>query len=158
MAQPFLEFPVAPLLARFLSGAADAVMVAIGYGLLLTTYHLAGGKLPLAGGQPHSIRVTLLAMLAALATLPLFYHFLFLMFAAGTPGMHWTGLRLVDFDGQPASRRRRLKRVVASVASGGSFFLGFLWAVLDEEQLTWHDRMSETCLTVGASRRFRTKP
>jgi hypothetical protein len=25
--------------------------------------------------------------------------------------------------------------------------LGFLWALWDEDQLTWHDRMSQTYLT-----------
>ncbi len=136
-----LDFPVAPLLPRILAGGTDAVLVVIGYGLLFTAYHLMGGDLPWH-------RWTLLATLAALVVLPLFYLFLFLLFTAGTPGMRWIGLRLVDFRGRPASRSRRLGRVLASVASGGSFLLGFLWAAVDEEHLTWHDRMSETCLTL----------
>lgn len=141
IAETTLDFPVAPLLPRILAGGTDAVLVVIGYGLLFTAYHLMGGDLPWH-------RWTLLATLAALVVLPLFYLFLFLLFTAGTPGMRWIGLRLVDFRGRPASRSRRLGRVLASVASGGSFLLGFLWAAVDEEHLTWHDRMSETCLTL----------
>ena len=72
--------------------------------------------------------------------------------------MRWTGLRLVDFNGRPASRAQRVGRVLASVAGGGSFFLGFLWAVVDEEHLTWHDRMSETCLTLAAPQRAADGP
>ncbi len=139
---PTVDFPVAPLWARALAGAADAAMVAIGHGLLFLAYHLAGGHLPWH-------RSTLLATLAVLAVLPFFYLFLFLLFASETPGMRWFGLRLVDFYGRPASRSRRLGRVLASVASAGSFLLGFLWAAMDEEHLTWHDRMSETCLMVA---------
>lgn len=145
-ANGFLEFPVAPLQVRAISAALDLAMVAIGYGLLFLIYHLMGGEFPFSEGRAQ-MRVTMAVLLAALALLPLFYHFLFLLFSEGTPGMVWTGLRLVDFDGQPASRSRRLRRALASAASAGPFLLGFFWAWVDQEQLTWHDRMSETCLT-----------
>lgn len=137
-----VDFPVAPLWVRAAAGGADAAMVAIGYGLLFLAYHLAGGHLPWQ-------RSTLLAALAVLGVLPFFYLSLFLLLASETPGMRWCGLRLVDFYGRPASRSRRLGRVLASVASAGSILLGFFWAVMDDEHLTWHDRMSETCLLVA---------
>jgi uncharacterized RDD family membrane protein YckC len=31
--------------------------------------------------------------------------------------------------------------------SAGTFFLGFLWAQWDEDELTWHDRISRTYLS-----------
>jgi hypothetical protein len=31
--------------------------------------------------------------------------------------------------------------------SAGTFFLGFLWSMWDEDQLTWHDRLSRTYLS-----------
>jgi len=31
--------------------------------------------------------------------------------------------------------------------SAGTLFLGFLWAIWDEDALTWHDRLSRTYLT-----------
>jgi hypothetical protein len=31
--------------------------------------------------------------------------------------------------------------------SVGTLFLGFLWATWDEDELTWHDRLSGTYLT-----------
>jgi hypothetical protein len=33
------------------------------------------------------------------------------------------------------------------VLSAGAFFLGFLWAMWDEDALTWHDRLSHTYLS-----------
>ncbi len=138
--QPSVDFPVAPVADRARAALADAALVAIGYVLLFAAGYLPAADLP-AG------RWTLLAALAGLAVLPPLYLFLFLVFTGLTPGMRLAGLRLVDFNGRPASAARRLGRVLATVASAGSFFLGFLWALFDEERLTWHDRMSETCLT-----------
>src|ERR1035438_7987362 len=84
-----------------------------------------------------------------MAILPLLYLHLFLIYAKQTPGMSWTGLRLVIFDGRPATARQRRLRVWASAASLASLLLGFFWAAVDDEKLTWHDHMSETCLTEG---------
>lgn len=142
----FLEFPVAPVQIRLVSAVLDGAMVAIAYGLLFLVYHFMGGELPLFGARAQ-MRITVAALLAILGLVPLFYHFLFLRFSTGTPGMMWTGLRLVDFDGRPASRSKRVRRAFAAAASAGPFLLGFFWAWVDQEQLTWHDRMSETCLT-----------
>jgi uncharacterized RDD family membrane protein YckC len=64
--------------------------------------------------------------------------------------MQHLGLRLVNFDGQPASRPERLWRLLGSIVSAGSFLLGFLWAAMDDERFSWHDRMSRTFLTALA--------
>jgi hypothetical protein len=32
--------------------------------------------------------------------------------------------------------------------SAGTFFLGFFWALWDEDAMTWHDRLSRTYLAV----------
>jgi uncharacterized RDD family membrane protein YckC len=39
-----------------------------------------------------------------------------------------------------------LLRASGYVLSAGTFFLGFLWAMWDEDELTWHDRISHTYL------------
>jgi uncharacterized RDD family membrane protein YckC len=56
------------------------------------------------------------------------------------------GLRLSRFDGSRVPRRIRRWRVLASVLSGFSFGLGYAWCVLDEDQLSWHDRITRTYL------------
>jgi uncharacterized RDD family membrane protein YckC len=35
--------------------------------------------------------------------------------------------------------------------SAGTFFLGFLWVQWDEDELTWHDRISSTYLSTAES-------
>ena len=70
---------------------------------------------------------------------------LFWVLADGdTPGLQLARLRLVDFDGRPATRKARLFRVASSWLSAAPAGLGLLWALLDEEALTWHDQISKT--------------
>jgi uncharacterized RDD family membrane protein YckC len=40
-----------------------------------------------------------------------------------------------------------LLRSMGYMLSAGTFFLGFLWSMWDEDQLTWHDRLSRTYLS-----------
>lgn len=92
-------------------------------------------------------RFLLAGGLAAGMVLALLYGMIFLYLAGATPAMRVVGLRLVNFDGQPASRPERLWRFLGAIASAGSFLLGFVWAAVDDERFSWHDRISKTFLT-----------
>ena len=84
---------------------------------------------------------------AALAvTLWFAYQFAFLIFCGTTPGLRATDLRITRFDGSPAPRNLRRWRVLASVLSFVSLGLGYAWSFLDEDQLSWHDRITKTHL------------
>jgi len=72
------------------------------------------------------------------------YEFLFVVYTGSTPGLRALRLRLVRFDGSPASRRVRRWRVLASFLSAFSLGLGYLWSMLDEDGLCWHDRITRT--------------
>src|SRR5947199_7613541 len=67
------------------------------------------------------------------------YQFLFLVYTGSTPGIRLARLQLTRFDGSPASRSRRRCRALASYVSGLALGLGYLWSVLDEDGLCWHD-------------------
>jgi uncharacterized RDD family membrane protein YckC len=58
-------------------------------------------------------------------------------------------LQVVSFSGEPPTSRQMLLRSTGYMLSAGTFFLGFLWAMWDEDELTWHDRLSRTHLTVA---------
>lgn len=75
------------------------------------------------------------------------YLYLLLVYSGTTPGMQLARLHLSQFDGRAVPRCRRRWRVFASLLSGVSLGLGFLWCFLDEDQLSWHDRMTRTYLT-----------
>ncbi len=142
-----LEFPVAPVAARAKAGLIDGAWIACGATLLFGAFYALGGRLPLDA----TIRPLLAPALCAIAILPILYLHLFLTYSAATPGMRAMGLRIVDFDGRAATFRQRRRRVWASMASMASICMGFLWAAVDDERLTWHDRISETCLTLERS-------
>jgi uncharacterized RDD family membrane protein YckC len=72
------------------------------------------------------------------------YEFLFMVYTGSTPGLRLARLRLVRFDGSPAQRRVRRWRVLASYLSAFSLGLGYLWSILDEDGLCWHDRITRT--------------
>jgi uncharacterized RDD family membrane protein YckC len=70
------------------------------------------------------------------------YQALFFTFSTATPGMRCTRIGLCTFDDNNPSRRAMRRRIVATLLSAVPFGLGFIWAALDEEKLSWHDRVS----------------
>jgi uncharacterized RDD family membrane protein YckC len=136
----------APLGRRLISGLVDAVIVLAG----LTTFAagVTAALTRLAETVPHS-RPVLLCALAAGATLALVFQYLFLVYGKGTPGMLAGSLVVLNFDGQKPSRAARGWRAVATTLSGVSLGLGFVWALVDEHTLGWHDRISGTYLKSG---------
>ncbi|HYU44560.1 MAG TPA: RDD family protein [Terriglobales bacterium] len=86
------------------------------------------------------------------------YEFLFVVYTGSTPGLRALRLRLVRFDGSPVSRRLRRWRVLASFLSACSLGLGYLWSVLDEDRLCWHDRITRTHIQPGKQAKQHAHP
>ena len=77
------------------------------------------------------------------------YEWFFLTFAKVTPGMRYAQLSLCTFDEQTptsAQIKARLKAMLISVLPVG---LGMLWSIFDEDQMSWHDRLSKTYLRLS---------
>jgi uncharacterized RDD family membrane protein YckC len=98
-------------------------------------------------------RVPLPMLIAGVLTVSVWlwaaYQFLFVVYTGSTPGLRLLRLRLVRFDGSPAGRRVRRWRVLASFLSACSLGLGYLWSILDEDGLCWHDRITRTHIQSG---------
>lgn len=130
---------MAPLGLRAVAAVADSL-------LLMTASALFGLIfLRLAGAAPRT-RLALVLALVVPAMLWAMYQYLFLVYAAATPGMRLAGLQVVTFDGEPARRRLRRWRALALVVSCMSLGLGFFWAAIDDYGLCWHDRITRTCV------------
>jgi uncharacterized RDD family membrane protein YckC len=71
----------------------------------------------------------------------LLYQGLFFSLSEATPGMRCARIALCNFAGDNPSRSAMRWRVLALLLSACPLGLGFLWAALDEERLTWHDRI-----------------
>jgi uncharacterized RDD family membrane protein YckC len=129
--------PVAVIKHRMVAGAVDGALGLAALGVFLATFKMAGAEIVLA-------KDTLPTYLAAAVLIVLFYRVLFCIANADTPGLRWTGLRVLDFDGRVPSRKQRWYRLIGGFVGAIAAGIGLLWAVVDEESLTWHDHMSKT--------------
>lgn len=95
---------------------------------------------------PHDLpRPILAAALATVASLLwMAYNFSFLVYTGSTPGLRAAHLRLSSFDGSSLTRSSRRWRVLASFLSAFSAGLGYLWCILDQDGLCWHDRITRS--------------
>ena len=133
-------YPVASIEERRLSGAIDAACLAFACGGFLALFGSLGGHFALS-------KLNAAVYAASFAIVYLQYFALFTVFGGTTPGMMLRGLRVVDFSGEEPAPKQLLLRAAGYVLSAGTFFLGFLWAQWDEDELTWHDRISRTYLS-----------
>jgi uncharacterized RDD family membrane protein YckC len=138
----YCDAPVALPTHRLLATAFDASMVIIAVGVFLAIFFVSGGVLAFTKQNiPFFFGVALL--------LGLLYRSLWCLANGDSPGMRFAGLRLVDFDGRAPDRDQRGMRQIASLLSVLSAGLGLVWALVDEENLTWHDHISKTFPTAG---------
>ena len=138
--EKFSAPPVASFRVRVLTDCLDCAWILAAVALFLA-------PLPLLAEEVILNRYIITAGLGITCVAAFLYGVVFLYLAGATPAMRHSGLRLVNFDGQPATRPERLWRLFGSVPSAGSFLLGFLWAAMDDEKFSWHDRISRTFLT-----------
>ena len=144
--RPAVEFElplqVAPMSRRVFAGLVDALIVLVGAAGFVLIVLKAGVQMPRA-------KAGFLLALAACCVFWAVYQYLFLVYAGRTPGMQMACLRLITFDGGPARRHTRRGRSVAMVLSTLSLGLGLVWALLDEDTLCWHDRITRTYVVAG---------
>jgi len=137
--QPGL-YPVAPIDDRRLAGLVDLGCLLFAYGGFLMLFGSLGGQFTLS-------KLTAVVYTTTFAIVYLQYFALFTIFGGTTPGMMLRNLQVTSFSGEPPTPRQMLLRSMGYMLSAGTFFLGFLWSMWDEDQLTWHDRLSRTYLS-----------
>jgi uncharacterized RDD family membrane protein YckC len=140
-AQVYCEQPVATPTHRLIASAMDAAMIFIAFGVF-------AGAAELMGGSFGEGRLFWIALAGSFTLISLFYGLIWAIAARETAGMRWTDLQLITFDGFPVEGRGRAARMAAGWLSFCSGGLGLLWALADEENLTWHDHISKTFPTV----------
>lgn len=138
----FVDARVALPKLRAAAAGLDAFMIACGTGFFLLVSYLAGVDLRVLDSW-------LLLPAAVTAVVALLYRSFWCLLDCDTPGMRVAGLRLVDFDGRAPRRERRIVRQFAGLLSLFSAGVGLVWALVDEESLTWHDHISKTFPTAA---------
>jgi uncharacterized RDD family membrane protein YckC len=131
------DAPVAAPTHRLVAAAVDGSLILVGVAVFLAIFFVSGGQVAMD-------RQALSFILGVTVVIALFYRALWCLANGDSPGMRFAGLRLVDFDGRRPDREQRGVRQVASLLSLLSAGLGLVWALVDEENLTWHDHISKT--------------
>lgn len=132
-------YPVATLDERRGAAMIDAACLAFAYGGFLALFGSLGGHFTFS-------KLNAAVYFFTFAFVYLQYFGLFTIFGGTTPGMMIRGLQVATFSGEEPTLRHLLMRASGYILSAGTLFLGFLWALWDEDALTWHDRLSGTYL------------
>ena len=152
-ARNYCDAPVAAPMHRSVAAFLDTAMILIGCGILVGIFQVFGGSI-------FFDKFDRLMCLSAVMLIALFYGFLFAVAGRETAGQNWTELQLINFDGFPPDRTSRFLRFTGCWLSVCACGIGLFWALLDEENLTWHDHMSKTFPTLrdGNTSLFRERP
>lgn len=131
---------LAPVGRRFLAGLADALVLVAGAVLFGVIFWRSGGHL---SRNPISF-----AVLGVVGIIFIFAYFaLYTALTSTTPGLLWMGCDIRNLQGVCPTPRESLWRAFGVLVSLSALMLGFVWAWVDSDSLTWHDRMSGTFIT-----------
>jgi uncharacterized RDD family membrane protein YckC len=131
---------VAPLGLRFAAGIVDAFVVLSGAGLFALIFWVVGGHV-----SRNALNFAILGTISILFFLA--YFGIFTALSSSTPGLLWMSLEVRSLDGGAPSPQESFWRAFGYLVSMASLMLGFVWAVVDGDHLTWHDHMSGTFIT-----------
>jgi uncharacterized RDD family membrane protein YckC len=134
-----LSIEVAPLSRRLLAVVVDSALAAaiLVLGAFVAMSHV--GQLP-------GMRVIALGTALAFFAAVFAYHACFFMLFRSTPGMLYAGIEIDMLSGAVPARRCRWIRLMSMLLSLLPLGLGFVWALFDDDNLAWHDRLSGTYL------------
>jgi uncharacterized RDD family membrane protein YckC len=130
---------LAPLGLRLMALVVDGALI---IGLFSLAAFVTAAKM----AQPPVGKPAEMMAVVGLALTLLLYHALFFRLAVSTPGMKYAGIGLCTFAGKSPTRVQLRKRLGAMFLSLLPMGLGIVWAVFDEDHLSWHDRISQTYL------------
>lgn len=134
------------ILTAAIAAFAAAALAASGHSVSLRALRsihvliaLLTGRAPAPDGL--SLNVLLPSLGFAVGFLYLLYQTLFFSLNGATPGMRVARIALCTFSDENPTRSAARRRMLAILLSGCPLGLGFLWATLDEDRLSWHDRI-----------------
>ena len=125
----------APFALRAMASLLDAGIVLAAVVLFAGIFAKVAGQIP--GGWPG---------IAALAGVTLVLHVLYGLFfftlSDQTPGMRYARIGFCTFADENPTRAALRKRVLTQLLALAPLGMGLLWALLDEDRLGWHDRLT----------------
>ncbi len=151
--RPGIDIPLrpAPMAQRLLAASIDGCVISAALAAFAYVFFRINGSTP----PLRSIAEPAAGLLAVLWPA---YQYGFLVLSGTTPGLRLAKLQVSCFDGTSAPRNLRRWRVLASLLSCASVGLGYAWCFIDEDQLSWHDRITKTHLAPRLSGTTQPQP
>jgi uncharacterized RDD family membrane protein YckC len=136
----FPEYQRSLLSARFAADLIDVGIVAVVYILFVVISYL---QMPASAAFDRRVAGIYAAGFLLLIGV---YFLLFMLSASQTPGMKARQLIAVSREGVPLEPKNACMRGFGYFISIVPLMLGFVWALIDPEHLTWADKVSGTYL------------
>ena len=130
---------LAPLGRRILAGLTDALVLVLGAAVFEVIFWRFCGPLSLV-----PLNIFVLGLIGVLLVFA--YFAVFTAIASGTPGLLWMGCEIRNIQGDYPTLRESCWRGFGVLVSLSALMLGFVWACVDSNGLTWHDHMSGTVI------------
>lgn len=112
--------------------------------LLVAVLFIAGLPLPLIPEHVLNELVVTLAVRSYLLIVSFVFFAWFWTKGGQTLGMRAWGIRLIGIEGAPVTWVQAAQRFFGALLSWGCVGLGFIWMLFSHNNLTWHDRLSDT--------------
>ena len=133
---------LAGLVDRFAANLIDSFLLMAPLMLVIVVLASAGSAVP-----KQLIQFILMAV-------PVVFHWYFWTRRDGqTPGKFALGIRVIKTDGSAISDIDAVIRAIGYNVSSMLFGLGFVWALFDRNNQTWHDKMARTYVIRDSGRR-----
>jgi uncharacterized RDD family membrane protein YckC len=137
--------PSASIGLRALAALVDGAIVAASSAIFAAIFfRLNVSLVPNLQNLRPSLLLPAVGLIVVAVVLWAAYEFSFVVYTGSTLGLRAARLQLATFDGSPLTRSVRRWRVLTSFLSALSVGLGYLWSVLDQDGLCWHDRITRT--------------
>jgi len=135
----FPEYQKEILFSRFAADAIDIAIVAAIYLIFVAVTYM---QMPDPAFDKRASGIYLSGLLVLTGV----YYLLFMISTSQTPGMKIRRLAAVTREGAPLDPRSACLRGFGYFISIAPLMLGFIWALVDPEHLTWADKVSGTFL------------
>jgi uncharacterized RDD family membrane protein YckC len=135
----FPEYQKEILYSRSVADIIDIAIVTAVYLIFVAVTYL---QMPTPGFDKRTAGIYLTGLLVLTGV----YYLLFMISTSQTPGMKLRRLAVVTREGVPLDPRAACLRGFGYFISIAPLMLGFIWAFVDPEHLTWADKVSGTFL------------
>lgn len=135
-------YELAGLVDRFAAGLIDSFLLILPLSIAALIMSSPGHQIP-----RQLLQFVLLAV-------PITYHWYFWTRRDGqTPGKFALGIRVIKTDGSEINDVDAVIRAIGYHVSSALFGLGFIWALFDKNNQSWHDKIARTYVVRCSQRR-----